>query len=89
LEDSVAIFDDKGRTLLLGIAAGAAAVIIGREFLKPLQRLGRPLAKTAVKSGFAAVERGREGVAVMSEHFADLVAEVTAERDASSRGQAK
>jgi hypothetical protein len=85
----VAIFDDKGRTLLLGIAVGAAAVIIGREFFKPLQRLGRPLAKTAVKSGIGAVERGRDGVALLSEHLSDLVAEVAAEREASSRGPAK
>jgi hypothetical protein len=76
----VAIMDDKGRMLLLGIAAGAAAALIGREFVTPIRRLGRPLAKTAVKSGIVAVERGREGVAFMSEHLADLIAEVAAER---------
>jgi hypothetical protein len=76
----VALLDEKGRTLLLGIAVGAAAVIVGREFFTPLRRLGRPLAKEAVKSGIAVLEHGRERVALMSEHVADLVAEATAER---------
>jgi hypothetical protein len=84
----MAVMDDKGRTLLLGIAVGAAVASIGREFFAPLRGLGRPLAKTAVKSGLAAIERGREGVALMSEHLSDLMAEVAAERGQSpARGE--
>ena len=81
----MAVFDEKGRTLLLGIAVGAAVAIVGREFFTPMRRLGRPLAKTAVKSGLTAVERGRQGVALMSEHLADLVAEAAAEREQQRR----
>jgi hypothetical protein len=72
--------------LLLGIAVGAAAAIVGREFFTPIRRLGRPLAKSALKSGLAALERGREGAALMGEHLSDLVAEVAAEREQSSPG---
>ena len=76
----MAIFDDKGRMLLLGIAVGVTAAAVGREFFAPVRRLGRPLAKAAVKSGMNALERGQEGIALMSEHLSDLVAEVAAER---------
>jgi hypothetical protein len=72
--------DERGRFLLLGLVVGAATVIVGREFLAPIGRLGRPLAKEAVKTGLAALEHGREGVALVSEHIADLVAEAVAER---------
>ena len=82
--DIVAIINGNGRALLLGIAVGAVAATVGREFFAPIRRLGRPLAKTAVRSGILAVERGREGVALMSEHVADLIAEVSAERQQSS-----
>jgi hypothetical protein len=75
--------------LLLGIAVGAAAAVIGREFFAPIRRLGRPLAKAAVKSGMTALERGHEGVALMSEHLSDLVAEVAAERQQSSAPHTK
>jgi hypothetical protein len=80
----MAVFDEKGRLLLVGLVVGAAAVIIGREFFTPLRRIGRPLAKEAVKSGMAALEHGRERVALMTEHVADLVAEAAAERQQSA-----
>jgi hypothetical protein len=76
----VAIFDEKGRTLMLGIAVGAAAAILGREFFAPLRRLGRPLAKAALDSGMTAFERGQHSAALMGEHLSDLVAEVVAQR---------
>jgi ABC-type transport system involved in cytochrome bd biosynthesis fused ATPase/permease subunit len=79
----VALLDEKGRTLLLGLAVGAAAIIIGREFFTPLRRVGRPLAKEAVKSGMAVLEHGRERLALMTEQVADLVAEAVAEREQS------
>jgi hypothetical protein len=80
MEDVVAIIEDKSRMLLLGIAVGVAAATVGREFFAPVRRLGRPLAKAAVRSGIAAVERGRVGAALVGEHVSDLVAEVAAER---------
>jgi hypothetical protein len=81
--------DDKGRMLLLGLAVGAAAATIGREFFTPIRRLGRPFAKTAIKSGLAAVAYGREGVALVGEHVSDLVAEIEAERGQSPLREAK
>jgi hypothetical protein len=85
----VALLDDKGRTLLLGLVVGAVVATVGREFFTPLRRLGRPLAKGAVKSGMAALEHGREQMALMSEHVADLVAEAVAERAQSAAPKAK
>jgi hypothetical protein len=81
----VALLDDKGRMLLLGIAVGGAAVIIGREFFAPLRRVGRPLAKAAVLAGMTALEAGQESAARLTEHVADLVAEVAAERQPTSQ----
>jgi Protein of unknown function (DUF5132) len=77
--------DGTGRTLLLGIVAGATGAILGRELAAPLRRLGRPLAKAALTSGMSAVERGRESIALMNEHVADLLAEVAAEREVTLR----
>jgi Protein of unknown function (DUF5132) len=84
----VALMDEKGRILLIGIVVGAAGAMLGREFFAPVRRLGRPLAKTALMSGLLAVERGREAIALMVEHGADLMAEVAAEREIALR-QAK
>jgi hypothetical protein len=74
------MLDEKSRTLMLGIAVGAAVVIVGREFFAPLRRLGRPLAKAALDSGMTALERGQHSVALAGEHLSDLVAEVVAQR---------
>jgi hypothetical protein len=79
----VALIGENGRVLLFGIAVGVATAIVGREFFAPIRRLGRPLAKEAVKTGMAAFEHGREQMALMSEHLSDLVAEAAAERKQS------
>jgi hypothetical protein len=76
----VALLGDRERSLLLGIAVGAACVIFGRRLLTPVRRLARPTAKAALKSGLTAVERSREMVARLSEELEDLAAEVEAER---------
>ena len=81
----MAVMDGNGRMLLLGMAVGATVAILGREFSAPLRRLGRPLAKTALMSGLTAVERGREGLARVTEQVADLMAEVAAEREIALR----
>jgi hypothetical protein len=81
----VAVMDGGGRILLLGIVVGATGAILGRELFAPIRRLGRPLAKTALLSGMTVVERGREGIALMTEHVADLMAEVAAEREIALR----
>jgi hypothetical protein len=78
----VPLLDDRQRTLMLGFIVGAGTVLFGRELFMPMRRLARPAAKVAVRSGLDAMERGRETVALMSEHVADLLAEVQAERGA-------
>jgi hypothetical protein len=81
---TMALFDEKGRFLMLGIVVGAAAAMVGRELFMPIRRLGRPLAKEAVKSGLDAIEHGRERVGLITEHVADLLAEAAAERQQSA-----
>lgn len=71
---------DRERGLLLGLVVGAACVVLGRQLLAPVQRLARPTAKAALKSGLSAAEWGRERVARLSEELEDLAAEVQAER---------
>jgi hypothetical protein len=85
----VALVNGNGRALLLGLVAGAVAATAGRELFEPLRRIGRPLAKTAIKSGLTAIERGQQGVALLGEHLEDLMAEVEAERqqDAAAHEQ--
>jgi hypothetical protein len=78
----VPLLDDRQRTLMLGFIVGAGTVLFGRELFMPMRRLARPAAKAALGAGFEAMERGREAVALMSEHVADLLAEVQAERSA-------
>lgn len=64
-----------GGGLLLGIAVGVGAAIIGPA----LWRLGRPLAKDAIKAGVAGYGAARLAMARASEEVEDLVAEASHE----------
>lgn len=75
---------DRDRGLLIGLAVGAAFVLLGRELLTPVRRLARPAAKAALRSSFSAAEWGRERAARLSEELEDLAAEVQAERQQKS-----
>lgn len=76
----MAFLNERERSLLLGIAVGAACVIFGRRLLTPVKRLARPTAKAALRSGWTALEQGRETVARLGEELEDIAAEVAAER---------
>jgi hypothetical protein len=77
----MALFNEKQRSLALGIGIGVAAVVLGRGFLTPFARVFRPLAKAGLKSAVLAYEAGREGMARLAEQVDDLAAEVRLERE--------
>jgi hypothetical protein len=73
--------------LTKGIAIGVAATAVTSLLAPALAGVGRPLARTAIKTGIILYERGRELVAEMGETFDDLVAEVRAELSEAEAAQ--
>jgi Protein of unknown function (DUF5132) len=76
----MALLDNNGRWLLIGVALGVGAATVCRELLGPMRELARPAAKAALRSGMAAVARGRIAAARAVEQFEDLAAEIDEER---------
>jgi hypothetical protein len=66
--------------LLPGILIGAGAVLAPRLF-RGLGETFRPLARNAVRAGYAAAIRGREMAEQAREEIEDIVAEAQAEQD--------
>lgn len=73
----MALFD--GKNVWTGLAIGLGATILGPVLLPAAARIGKPLAKSAIKAGIIAYERGRETIAVAGEVTEDIVAEARAE----------
>ena len=86
----MAIFDDQKRGYIIGAAAAFAAAAIFREFRTEFRDLGRPLAKAAIKSGLALMDKTREVMAHVGEVVEDLTVEARYELEAerSSGGAA-
>jgi len=61
--------------LLAGMAIGAGIVLASRWLPNLTGDLVRPVAKTAVKAGYAAVTTAREMVAEVTEEVEDMMAE--------------
>jgi Protein of unknown function (DUF5132) len=78
----MAIFDDDKRGYIIGAAAAFAAATIFREFRTEFRDLGRPLAKAAIKSGLALMDKTREVMAHVGEVVEDLTVEARYELDA-------
>lgn len=69
--------------LLAGMAIGAGVVLISRWFPNIVGDLVRPIARTAVKAGYAAAAATREVVAEVTEEVEDLMAEASAEHESA------
>lgn len=67
------------KSLVTGIALGVAGMLVYRNILPVLEPLARPVAKEGIKLALLGFERGREGVAHLSETLSDVVAEVQVE----------
>lgn len=78
----MAIFNDEKRGYIIGAAAALAAAAIFREFRTEFRDLGRPLAKAAIKSGLALIDKTREVMAHVGEVVEDLTVEARYELDA-------
>jgi hypothetical protein len=70
-----------GGGVLIGIAMGVGAALIGPA----LWRLGRPLAKDAIKAGVTGYGAARLAAARASEEMEDLVAEAADELSQATR----
>jgi hypothetical protein len=75
-------FDDVTK----GIALGLGVAILIPVAVKTLAPVLKPIARSAVKNGIRAVEKGREMLAETSEMVEDLVAETQAEMRAARFG---
>jgi len=67
--------------LLAGMAIGASIVLVSKWVPNIFGDVVRPIAKTAVKAGYAAVAATREVVAEVTEEVEDMMAEVRAEHE--------
>jgi hypothetical protein len=63
------------RNIIIGVGIAALLPVV----VPTLVRTGRPLIRSAVKSGVLLLEASREAVAEAGETFEDIVAEVKAE----------
>jgi hypothetical protein len=68
-------FDEVSKSVALGIGV-AILIPVAVKMLVPILK---PVARSAVKNGIRAIEKGREIVAETSEKMEDLVAETQAE----------
>jgi len=67
--------------LAAGLAIGASAVLASRWLSEALGSVVRPVAKSMVRTGYAAAEQTREIVNEASKEVHDLMAEARAERE--------
>jgi len=64
---------------LMILVAGAVGVMIAPIILPTILRLGRPVAKSAIKASIMLYQQAREGAAEFVETLEDLAAEAQAE----------
>jgi hypothetical protein len=65
--------------LLKGVAIGLGAALVVPVVISALAPVVKPLARSALKAGVWAYEKGREGLEELSETVDDIVAEVDEE----------
>lgn len=65
--------------IVTGLAVGVGVAILAPVIMPVLASVGRPLAKSIIKSGMVLYEKGRETAAELGEVLEDLVAEAKVE----------
>lgn len=65
--------------IVTGLAVGVGVAILAPVVVPILASVGKPLAKSMIKSGMLLYEKGRETAAELGEVFEDLVAEAKVE----------
>jgi hypothetical protein len=71
--------------LLVGMAIGAGIVIASKWLPNVVSDVVRPIAKAAVKTGYAAMTALRETAAEVTEGVEDLMAEARAEQESAQQ----
>ncbi len=69
----------RGQLVLTGLLVGAATLALAPVLLPTIARVGRPIAKAAIKGVILAWETTRETVAELAEAAEDMLAEARAE----------
>ena len=73
-------FEDLAENLgVPGIAAGIGAVVLAPLLIPAVAKVGKPIAKSAIKGGIVAYEKAKGIVAEAGEVLEDLVAEAKVE----------
>jgi len=65
--------------IVMGLAVGVGVAILAPVVVPILASVGKPLAKSMIKSGMLLYEKSRETAAELGEVFEDLVAEAKVE----------
>jgi hypothetical protein len=88
----MAIFDQLVKNeMAKGVALGAGVALVVPAVIAAMWPVIKPVARSALKASLLAYEKGREGIAELSEEFEDLVAEtqeeLRAEREAAFQSE--
>lgn len=73
------LFEELPEVGVPGIAAGIGAVILAPLLIPAVAKVGKPIAKAAIKGGIIAYEKAKGAMAEAGEVFEDLVAEAKVE----------
>lgn len=70
--------------LATGLAIGIGAAILTPVIVPLVSSIGKPLAKSAIKTGILVFEKGRETITELGEVIDDLIAEAKVEMETGS-----
>jgi len=65
--------------IVIGLAVGVGALVLGPIIVPAVTAILRPAAKAVIKTGLYAYDRGAEALAQVNEQTGDIVAEVRSE----------
>lgn len=72
--------------IVTGLAVGVGIAILAPVVTPILASVGKPLAKSLIKTGMLLYEKGRETAAELGEVFEDLMAEAKVEMESAGLG---
>lgn len=72
--------------IVMGLAVGVGVAILAPVVVPILASVGKPLAKSMIKTGMLLYEKGRETAAELGEVFEDLMAEAKVELEGAGSG---
>ncbi|MCS6878938.1 MAG: DUF5132 domain-containing protein [Geminicoccaceae bacterium] len=85
---AIGSLNGRGQLLLTGLVVGAATLALAPVLLPAIARVGRPIAKAAIKGVILAWQTTQETVAELAEAAEDMLAEARAELEQETAEQA-